>query len=101
LHRVSGVALFLALPVSIYLLAHSLRDESGFAEVSTMLASASGRLLLLGVIAALAHHVFAGLRHLALDIHWGVAKQAARRSAGGVMIVTGAVTLAAAWGLFK
>jgi succinate dehydrogenase / fumarate reductase cytochrome b subunit len=60
----------------------------------------AGRLMLLAVIVSLAHHVFAGLRHLALDIHWGVEKNRARQSAHGVMIATALVTLLAAWRLF-
>ncbi len=100
LHRVSGVILFLALPFALYLFERSLRHQAGFDEAIAIVDGPVGRLVLLAVIASLAHHVFAGLRHLALDIHWGVEKNRARQSAHGVMIATTLVTLLAAWRLF-
>lgn len=100
LHRVTGVVLFIGLPPGLYLLERSLSDQSGFSDVSAMLGRPAARLLLLLVIGALAHHVFAGLRHLALDIHWGAEKSTARRSALAVMIAATLVTLFAAWRLF-
>lgn len=100
LHRITGVVLFLALPFSLYLLEQSLHHRSGFEDVSAMLDRPSGRLVLLVVIASLAYHVLAGLRHLALDIHWGVEKNRARQSAHGVLIATALVTLMTAWRLF-
>lgn len=100
LHRLTGVVLFLALPFSLYLLERSLHDRAGFDEVSAQLDRPLGRLLLLFVIASLAHHVFAGLRHLAMDIHWGVEKDWSRQTARGVLIATVLVTLLAAWRVF-
>jgi succinate dehydrogenase / fumarate reductase, cytochrome b subunit len=100
LHRVTGVVLFLVLPLALYLLQRSLSDQAGFHDVSAMLDRPAGRLLLLAVISSMAHHVFAGVRHLALDIHWGVEKSRAWRSAHAVMIATALVTLIAAWKLF-
>jgi succinate dehydrogenase / fumarate reductase cytochrome b subunit len=100
LHRITGVVLFLALPLALYLLERSLSHQEGFEAVSALLDRPAGRLMLLAVIVSLAHHVFAGLRHLALDIHWGVEKNRARQSAHGVMIATALVTLLAAWRLF-
>lgn len=97
----AGVVLFLALPFFLYLLELSLRHESGFAQALAVLRQPGTRLLLLLVIAALAHHVLAGLRHLGLDMHWGVDKVQSRRSAAGVMIATGVVTLVAAWGFLR
>lgn len=100
LHRITGVVLFLALPLALYLLERSLSHQEGFEAVSALLDRPAGRLMLLAVIVSLAHHVFAGLRHLALDIHWGVEKNRARQSAHGVMIATALVTLLAVWRLF-
>ncbi|MFP5404344.1 MAG: succinate dehydrogenase, cytochrome b556 subunit, partial [Gammaproteobacteria bacterium] len=49
---------------------------------------------------AFAHHLFAGLRHLALDVDLGVARQAARRSSVAVLALSATTTLAVAWRLF-
>lgn len=100
LHRITGVVLFLALPLALYLLERSLSHQTGFEAVSTMLDRPVGRLMLLAVIASLAFHALAGIRHLGLDIHWGVEKNAARRSAGWVIAATLVVVALAAWRLF-
>jgi len=49
---------------------------------------------------ALAHHLFAGIRHLLMDLHWGVNLHAARRSALVVAVAAGLVALFTAWRLF-
>jgi succinate dehydrogenase / fumarate reductase cytochrome b subunit len=65
-----------------------------------MLRHPPGRLISLMVIASLAYHAFAGMRHLAMDVHWGLDKDMARVSARWVMIVSGLATVLAAWRLF-
>ena len=42
----------------------------------------------------------AGLRHLALDLHWGLARAQARRISFAVLGLTAFVTVVAAWRLF-
>ncbi len=100
LHRVSGVLLFVAFPLGVWALSISLADEAGFRRMADMAAHPLARLVLLGLIWAFAHHVFAGLRHLALDVHWGVDLKTARLSSLAVLLAAGLVTLAAAWRLF-
>jgi succinate dehydrogenase / fumarate reductase cytochrome b subunit len=100
LHRVSGALLFLALPSGVWALSASLSDEAGFQRMADYVAHPLARLLLLLLIWAFAHHFFAGLRHLALDVHWGVDLRRARQSSLAVMLATGLVTLLGAWRLF-
>jgi succinate dehydrogenase / fumarate reductase cytochrome b subunit len=52
------------------------------------------------LIWAFVHHLLAGLRHLALDVHWGVDLRHARQTGSAVLLATGLVTLLAAWRLF-
>lgn len=100
LHRVSGVLLFAALPLGAWGLSVSLADESGFRRIADWLAHPLARLVLLGLIWAFAHHVFAGVRHLALDVHWGTDLKHARQSSLAVLLASGLATLLAAWRLF-
>jgi succinate dehydrogenase / fumarate reductase cytochrome b subunit len=100
LHRVSGALLFLAFPVGVWGLSVSLSGEDGFQRTADCFAFPLARLLLLLVIWALAHHGFAGLRHLALDVHWGLELRCARQSSIAVLLATALVTLFAAWRLF-
>jgi succinate dehydrogenase / fumarate reductase, cytochrome b subunit len=100
LHRVTGVLLFLALPLCLYFLQSSLGSATGFAETRTWLNRPFGSLVAWLLIASLALHVFAGLRHLALDMHWGVEKSAARHSTIFVLAASGLVAILSAGWLF-
>lgn len=100
LHRVTGVLLFLVLPAGIYFLQLSLSGPAGFLEAAAVLEHPLGRLVSLMVIASLAYHAFAGVRHLAMDMHWGLEKARAHVSASWVMIASSLVTVLAAWRLF-
>ena len=100
LHRASGALLFLALPLGVWVLSISLTGEAGFRRVAGWLALPLGKLLLLLLVAAFAQHLFAGLRHLALDVHWGVSLKNAGQSSRAVLTATLGVTLLVAWRLF-
>ena len=100
LHRLSGALLFAALPLGVWALSVSLADDAGFRRMADGVAHPLSRLFLLLLIWAFAHHLFAGLRHLALDVDWGVSLPRARQSSLAVLLAGGLVTLLAAWGLF-
>ncbi len=100
LHRVSGALLFIALPPAVWVLSMSLADETGFQRAAEWFSHPLARLMLLGLIWAFVHHLLAGLRHLALDVHWGTDLKRTRQSSFAVMLASGLVTLLAAWRLF-
>ena len=99
-HRVSGVLLFIALPVLAALLDASLRSEAGFASVRGLLSSPLA-LVVSGVLAwALVHHVLAGIRHLLMDVGIGGELGRARASARLVLIAAPALAVFLLfWGL--
>ncbi|HEX7972012.1 MAG TPA: succinate dehydrogenase, cytochrome b556 subunit [Thiobacillus sp.] len=100
LHRASGALLFAVLPFGIWALSVSLADEAGFRRVAGGVAHPLGKLFLLFLLWAFAQHFFAGLRHLALDAHWGVNLRRARQTSIAVLLASGLLTLVAAWRLF-
>ena len=100
LHRLSGALLFAVLPLGVWALSVSLADEAGFRRVADGVTHPLSRLFLLFMVWAFALHLFAGLRHLALDADWGVDLPRARQSSLAVLLAGGLVTLLAAWGLF-
>lgn len=100
LHRITGVLLFVFVPLAVAVLSASLADAAGFERVVDSLAHPLGKFTLLLGVWAFAHHLFAGVRHLALDAHWGVGLRRARQSSVAVMFASLALTLAAAWRLF-
>ncbi len=101
LHRLSGALLFILLPLMVWGFSLSLSGEAGFERVLAWLSTPFIKLLTLVLAWAFAHHFFAGLRHLALDIHFGVKLHSARHSSLAVLLASGSVILLAAWGLFS
>lgn len=93
-HRISGVLLVLLLPLLIYLLDLSLRSPVSYARVSAWFDGAAGTVLVVALAWMLAHHLLAGVRFLLLDLHWGVERHAARRSAWVVNVLGVLVALA-------
>ena len=69
LHRISGLLLFLALPLMLLMLQYSLRSIETYTQLMSVLAHPLAQLLLLGLLWAFLHHLCAGLRYLAIDLH--------------------------------
>lgn len=99
LHRVSGVLLVLSLPYAAQLLDRSLRGPDEFDAVARLLASPFAQLVLLVLVWALIHHLFAGIRFLMLDIDVGIQRPAARRSAKLAIAAALVVTVVVAGGM--
>ena len=85
LHRVSGAGLFLFLPFLLYLLHSSLASPDSYVHYRAAVQHPLVKLLLIGLLWAFLHHFLAGLRHLALDMHWGVELQFARNTSRAVL----------------
>lgn len=99
LHRATGVYLFLALPVLLYLLDQSLHSPASYAAASDTLHSFWGTLLLFGLMWSLLHHLLAGIRYLLIDVHWGVEKTTARQTARGILITAPVLAVIFTWSL--
>ncbi len=86
LHRITGLLMFLATPLIIYLLDLSLGSAAGYAQAGELLHGGLGTIALFGLLWSLLHHLFAGVRYLLLDVHIGVDKPYYRYSAWVVLI---------------
>ncbi len=100
MHRISGVAMVLAIPFLALLLHYSLAGADTFAYLLHLLqTSMAVKALLFFAFWALLYHLFAGIRFLLIDIEVGVEKSSARLSSIAVMalaplsalLLTGAV----------
>ncbi len=100
LHRVSGAALFLILPVLLCLLSSSLESPQSFVIFKKWLAHPCTKIVLLGVLWAYLHHFCAGIRHLALDLHVGVDLGTARLTSYAVLGVSVLLTAVIGWKLW-
>ncbi|MFZ6766175.1 succinate dehydrogenase, cytochrome b556 subunit [Undibacterium sp. Di26W] len=98
LHRGSGMLMFLLLPFILYLLDKSLTSETTFAELQGFIApNVFVKLVILALVWAYLHHFCAGIRHLFMDLHFGLNKESARKSAVSVLVIS--LVLAALTGL--
>jgi succinate dehydrogenase / fumarate reductase, cytochrome b subunit len=100
-HRVSGALLFFPIvPLLLYFMYLALGSEAGFAQVQGWFSHGLVKLLAIGVVWLYAHHFFAGIRFLLLDLHWGIDKPAARTSALAVFVLGALATALVAWRLW-
>ncbi|WP_028491922.1 succinate dehydrogenase, cytochrome b556 subunit [Thioalkalivibrio sp. ALE19] len=97
LHRVTGVLLILAIPVLLWLLQLSLSGPEGFARVAGWVGHPLGLLVLLGVLWWLLHHLFAGIRYLAMEFGIGEDREGSLRTARQALIA-GIVATLIVWG---
>jgi succinate dehydrogenase / fumarate reductase, cytochrome b subunit len=86
LHRISGLGLFVLLPFLLYLLHQSLASPDSYVRYRAAIAHPLVKLVLIGLLWAFLHHTLAGIRFLALDVHYGVELQPARTNARVVLV---------------
>ena len=91
LHRVSGAAMFLLLPLIIWIFDLSLTSELSYVQLLEFTASPLAKLVLCGLAWAFIHHVLAGIRHLVSDMHIGLTREDSARWGTGV--IAGAILL--------
>tara|TARA_R110000850_G_scaffold14353_7_gene45941 strand:- start:1625 stop:1999 length:375 start_codon:yes stop_codon:yes gene_type:complete len=86
LHRVSGVFIFAGVAVLLWMLDSSLSSEEGFAAVQDALASPVCKFIIWAVLAGLAYHLVAGVRHLIMDCGVGESFEGGRLGAKLVLV---------------
>lgn len=100
-HRVSGALLFFPiLPIVLYMLQVTLGSEDGFARWQAFFSRPVVKLMVIGAAWLYAHHFFAGIRYLLLDLHIGIEKAPSRASALAVLVLGAITALFAAWRLW-
>lgn len=92
LHRISGVIIFLLIPVILWL-ARDASTANGFAALQSCLTSPMVKLVVWGLIASLIFHLLAGIRHLFMDMEIGETLAVAKKSATGVIIIAVVLSL--------
>ncbi|MEJ2679901.1 MAG: succinate dehydrogenase, cytochrome b556 subunit [Gammaproteobacteria bacterium] len=93
LHRISGFALFLAIPFLLWLLDASLQSEVNFKEVVAFLDVGVVKFFLWLALCGLFYHVFAGVKHLLMDIGIGETLAGARLGSWIILGLSGFAAL--------
>ncbi|RPE64589.1 succinate dehydrogenase subunit C [Tibeticola sediminis] len=95
LHRVSGALMFLLLPLIIWLFDTSVSSEISFARFKAAFNVGLGfvpgwfmKLVALALMWAFIHHLFAGLRHLYMEVTHKLSKEFGRQSAVTVLVLS-------------
>jgi len=98
IHRITGVFLFLALPLGLWALDKSLSSAQGFAEVKTLIASGFGGFVTWAILAALFYHIIAGIRHILMDM--GIGEGASSGPLGAKLVLVFALIAAVMTGVW-
>jgi succinate dehydrogenase / fumarate reductase, cytochrome b subunit len=107
LHRVSGVLMFLMLPLVVWALDESLASEASHARLTEVFSAGAWGLpgwlfkcLVLALVWAYLHHFIAGVRHLWMDATHSVSRRFGTVSAQLTLLCSVLLTAALAWKLF-
>ena len=97
-HRISGILLFFPIvPALLWMLQGVTGSEEGFARWRDLFREPAMKLAVIAVAWAYAHHFWAGLRFLLLDMHYFVMKPPARMTAYVVFALGALSALVVAW----
>ena len=94
LHRVSGCLLFMLLPLTLWIVTQTLYSPQSYATLLAYLHSGSMRALGVVIAWAFFHHLFAGIRHLVMDMRGTPSLVRARFTGRVVLALGGLATLA-------
>ena len=98
LHRVSGVVLFAAIAIFLWVLDASLSSEESFNAVKECIGSTFCQFIIWASLAALAYHMVAGIRHLIMDFGIGETLEGGQLGAKIALIVAAVlIILAGVW----
>lgn len=87
-HRITGLLLFLLLPFALYALQESLLAPETYAELLSSCSGIIPKFLIWLGFSSLFYHMVAGVRHLLMDLGFGITREKASLSA---MVVLGLV----------
>ncbi|ARB46201.1 MULTISPECIES: succinate dehydrogenase, cytochrome b556 subunit [Alcanivoracaceae] len=97
-HRITGVAIFVALPILLWMLDRSVASPESFADLKQLLDSPLAKLVVWAILTPILYHLVAGIRHLFMDAGMGETLEGGRRGAKSVFIITAVlVVLVGAW----
>ena len=97
-HRASGIVIFVAIPILLWMLSCSLESEASFNELKALLEGFFPRLVLWGIVSAFTFHFVAGIKHLIMDMGIGETLEGGRTGAVITLSVSAVlILLAGVW----
>lgn len=97
-HRLSGVLLFLIVPVFLFYFDQSLSSQMGFDRLAKAMSCPMAKFIFWVMGSAMIYHIVAGVRHLFMDAGHGEEKQSGRCGAWAVVVIAAVlIVLFAGW----
>lgn len=87
-HRITGVALFFAVPFLLWALDRSLASPESFTDMQDIMANPLAKLVTWAIVSLLLFHLVAGIRHLFMDTGIGETLEGGRKGAWTVFVVS-------------
>ena len=87
IHRITGVIIFLLIPLLLYTLHVSILSQASFSNLQKDLSYSFSKVIILGILVCAVYHLFAGIRHLVMDLGFGESKTAGRITAWFVIFL--------------
>lgn len=87
LHRITGVIIFLYLPVLLWLFQQSLTSADSFNSLQQLLHNPISKILLWVLLTSVMFHLLAGIRHMIMDLGFAESLKAGRATATIVLIL--------------
>lgn len=81
LHRVSGIAMFVAIAFALYALAASLESEQSFNDLKALFDNGIAKFITWGILTSLAYHAVAGVVHILAEFGIADGKESGRKAA--------------------
>ena len=94
LHRISGVIMFLCLPLIVGIFHRSLIDGKFAHDFFALATRPFMKVVYLVLIWGLMHHLFAGIRFIFIDNHQGIDKVTSKKTAWAVLVISLLITIA-------
>ncbi|NUY55514.1 succinate dehydrogenase cytochrome b556 large subunit [Salinivibrio sp. MA351] len=95
LHRISGVITFVSIAILLWLLSLSLSSPDGFQSAAAILDTFFVKLVLWGILTALAYHIVGGIRHLIQDLGYFEELESGAKSAQVSFVIAGVLAVLA------
>ncbi|MBQ0753002.1 MAG: succinate dehydrogenase, cytochrome b556 subunit [Gammaproteobacteria bacterium] len=90
IHRITGVGLFVALPIVLWMLDRSLASPESFVDLQEQLSTPLARVVVWGIVSMFIYHLVAGIKHLLMDLGIGETLEGGRNGAF-IVLATSAV----------
>jgi succinate dehydrogenase / fumarate reductase cytochrome b subunit len=87
-HRISGIIVFVGIAILLWIFDMSLSSESAFDQLKEIANGFIFKLVLWGILSALAYHMVAGIKHLFMDFGVGETKEAAPTGAKITIVIS-------------